>query len=64
MEKMENKMDNFDERNIAELRSVIAKEREEGPRIKQAYTMLQRNAPCKIKVTEKSRKISATTLLD
>lgn len=57
-------MDNFDERNIAEIRSIIERERSEGPRIKQAYTMVQKNAPCEIKVTERSRKISAAALLD
>lgn len=57
-------MDNFDERNIKELRSIIKKERTEGPRIKSAYTMVQKNAPCEINITEQSRKISVATLLD
>ena len=57
-------MDNFDERNIREIRSIIERERSEGPVIKKAYTMIQKNAPCDIRITERSRKISAATLLD
>ncbi len=35
-------MDNFDERNIEEIRAIIEKERLEGPRIQKAYTMIQK----------------------
>lgn len=56
-------MENFDEQNIAQIRSIIAKEKEEGPRIEKAYTMVQVNTSCDVKVTAASRKICVDALL-
>ena len=56
-------MENFDEHNIAEIRSIIEQERIDGPRIEKAYTMAQINSSCEVEVTEASRKICVNALL-
>lgn len=57
-------MENFNEQNIAGIQAIIDREREEGPAIKRAYTMMQTNSASEVKVTEASRKICADALLN
>lgn len=59
-----NLMENFDEQNIEQIRSIINDEKNNGPKMKQAYTMIQKNAPCEVNITEKSRKICVDSLFD
>lgn len=56
-------IENFDERNIEQIRAVIEQEKVNGPRVEKAYTMVQMNSPCEIEVTEQSRKICVNALL-
>lgn len=56
-------MENFNEANIEEIRSVIERERTHGPVIEKAYTMVQVNSACDVEVTKESRRICADALL-
>lgn len=53
-------LNNFDEENIKELETNIEKRKE----LKSAYVMKQNSKGCEVNITETSRKICASLLLD
>jgi len=58
------KMDNYDEANIADIEKAWEKEKSKSKAKKRkVYTMIQSNAPCKVEITEESRRLCAKALL-
>lgn len=55
-----NGTENFDQVNINKIRSSLKEERNGSD---EAYTMVQVNSPCEVKVPRKSREICAESLM-
>lgn len=54
---------NFNEVNLADVRTALQQEKEDASPIAKVYTMAQANSPCEVKVTRGSRRICVAALL-
>lgn len=62
MDRKDSMIYNSNDENIEDVRASLKREIEERTGSNQVFTMLQRNSPSKITITEKSRKICAGIL--
>ena len=62
MDRKDSMIYNSNDENIEDVRASLERELEECTGSNQVFTMLQRNSPSKITITEESRKICAGIL--